>query len=60
LQEDSDFNSIRNDIKCIYELLDDVKGQNKRAEPTDNSLLLDLQHQLAQAQLLFNQLKTKQ
>lgn len=57
LQEDSDLNSIRNDIKCIYELLDDVKGQTTSAELADNSLLLDLQHQLAQAQLLFNQLK---
>jgi len=58
LQEDSDLNSIRNDIKCIYELLDDVKGQTRTsAELSDKSLLLDLQHQLAQAQLLFNQLK---
>lgn len=58
LQEDTDLNSIRNDIKFIYELLSNVQGQTiNSAELTDNSLLLDLQHQLAQAQLLFNQLK---
>lgn len=58
LQEDADLNSIRNDIKFIYELLGDIQGQTRSpAELTDNSLLLDLQHQLAQAQLLFKQLK---
>lgn len=58
LQKDADLNSIRKDIKFIYELLGDIQGQNRSpTELTDNFLLLDLQHQLAQAQLLSNQLK---
>lgn len=58
LQENTDLNSIRNEIKFIYKSLGDIQRQTRSpAELTDNSLLLDLQHQLAQAQLLFNQLK---
>lgn len=58
LQKDADLNSIRNDIKFIYKSLGDIQRQTRiSAELTDNSLFLDLQHQLAQAQLLFNQLK---
>lgn len=58
LQENSDLNSIRNDIKFIYELFDDIKVQiTQSAGSTDKALLIDLQHQLLQVQLLFNQLK---
>jgi exonuclease VII large subunit len=53
-----DIGSIHNEIKFIYELLGDIQKQTiNSAQRTDNSLLLDLQHQIAQIQQLFNHLK---
>lgn len=50
--------SIHNEIKFIYELLGDIQKQTiNSAQITDNSLLLNLQHQIAQIQQLFNYLK---
>lgn len=59
LVDNSEINSIRNEIKFIYELLSDIQKQTiSSVEITDSSLLIDLQHQLAQTQQLFHYLKT--
>lgn len=56
--DNSEINSIRNEIKFIYDLLGDIQNQPiSSLETTDSSLLSELQHQLVQTQQLFHHLK---
>ncbi len=56
--DNSEINSIRDEIKFIYELLGDIQKQPiSSLETTDSSLLVDLEHQLVQTQQLFHYLK---